>query len=259
MEDIKCRNCGNEVIGNYCHNCGQKRDVHKLGWRSLFEELQKRWFGFDNNFARTVKDLTIAPKKVIGAIIDGIRVRYIGPIGYYFLLVTLFVLTISFLGIDMSEFTKDITTAFSSAETTEQQQLQMEINQKIFSNFRLFSFLLIPFFITATWLIFKNKKYNFLESSVVTFYGQGHPMILSIIALFGYKFFDWVHIQLYVTPISYIYFAFVCANFYKGNKIWNFIKGLLVFVFGLLLFMLVVMIGAFLLAIINPELFKGLK
>jgi len=258
MEDIKCRNCGNEVIGSYCHNCGQKRDVHKLGWRSLFEELQKRWFGFDNNFARTVKDLTIAPKKVIGAIIDGIRVRYIGPIGYYFLLVTLFVLTISFLGIDMSEFTKDITTAFSSAETTEQQQLQMEINQKIFSNFRLFSFLLIPFFITATWLIFKNKKYNFLESSVVTFYGQGHPMILSIIALFGYKFFDWVHIQLYITPISYLYFAFVCANFYKGNKIWTFIKGLLVLVLGLFLFMIVVMIGTILVALISPGFLKGL-
>ncbi len=258
MEDKSCRNCGNEVIGNYCHNCGQKRDVHKLAWRSLFEELQKRWFGFDNNFARTFKDLTVAPGKVIGATIDGIRVRYIGPIGYYFLLITLFVLTLSFLDIDLSAMTKDISAAFSSEGTPNQQQLQMELNQRIFSNFRLFSFLMIPFFITATWLIFKNKKYNFLESSVVTFYGQGHPMILSILALFGYKFFDWVHIQLYITPVSYLYFAFVCANFYKGNKLWNFIKGLLVLILGLLLFMFAVMLITFTVAFINPELFKGL-
>ncbi len=258
MTNTFCANCENEVIGKYCHHCGQKRDVHKLAWRSLFDELQKRWFGFDNNFARTVRDLTIAPRKVISATISGIRVRYIGPIGYYFLMVTLFVLAMSFLDIDMTEMTRDFTSVMSNAETQAEQQLQMKINQMIFSNFRLFSFLMIPFFITATWLIFKNKKYNFLESSVVTFYGQGHPLILSVLALFGYKFFNIVHAQLYLTPISYLYFAFVCANFYQGNKIWNFIKGLLVLILGFILFMLAVMLGTIAFAFISPESFKGL-
>lgn len=258
MEDVKCRNCGYEVIGEYCHHCGQKRDVHKLAWRSLFEELQKRWFGFDNNFARTVKDLTIAPRKVISATIEGIRVRYIGPIGYYFLMVTLFVLAISFLDVDMTEMSKEIASAMSTAETPEQEALQMEINRKIYGNFRLFSFLLMPFFILATWIVFKNKKYNLLETSVVNFYGQGHPMILSILGLVGYKYFNLVDAQLYVAPISYLYFAFVCANFYKGNALWNFVKGLLSLILGFILFMLAVMIVAFLVGVINPDLFKGL-
>ena len=203
MDENKCRNCGNEVIGQYCHNCGQKRDVQKLAWRSLFEELQKRWLGFDNNFARTLKDLTIAPKKVVTATIDGIRVRYIGPIGYYFLMVTLFVLAISFLDVDMNEMSKEIASLMSSAETPEQEALQLEINKKIYGNFRLFSFMLMPFFILATWIIFKNKKYNLLETSVVNFYGQGHPLILSIIALVGYKYFDMVDAQLYIAPMVF--------------------------------------------------------
>jgi len=258
MDKTSCLNCGKELIGSYCHHCGQKKDVTRLSWGSLLNDLQKRLFGFDNNYFRTVRDLTIAPGKVIQSTIDGVRVRYIGPVGYYFLMITIFVLLLSFLDIDMAEYTKDIVSTFSVEDRSQsQQEMQMKINSFVFSNFRLISFLMIPFFVLGVWIIFKNKKLNFLESSVVVFYSQGHPVLLSIFGLLGYKFFNMIHAQLYIAPLSYLYFAFSCASFYKGSKIWNFFKGIIAMALGFVILMLISMLVGIIVAFISPELFKG--
>ncbi len=256
MSVTSCPNCNQEIIGAFCHHCGQKKNVYRLTWRSLFDDLQKRLFGFDNNFFRTIKDLTIRPEKVIQANIDGNRVRYIGPVGFYFLMVTIFVLLLSILNIDMIQYTQDINSAFSSGSNAEQTALQVSFQRTVFENFRAVGFLMAPFFIIGVWIVFKNKKYNFLENSVLVFYAQGQPMLLSFLGLFVYKFADITHAVAFVSPITILYFGWVCARFYKGNGIWNFVKGLLAYTLGMLIFMLIVIVITATIAALFPEIFK---
>lgn len=256
MSDKICPHCEKETIGAYCHHCGQKQDVHRLEWRNLADDLQKRVFGFDNNYMRTVKDLTLRPGKVIEAIIEGVRVKYIGPVGYYFLMLTLFVLLVSILDIDMAEFSR---TFVPENQDEFQKNFQQKWSESIFSNFRVFSFLLAPFFIMGVWLIFRNKKFNFLETAVVYFYGQGHTFILSIIALFIYYFAEDNNMMAYVLPLSVAYFGYSCASFYQGNKIWNFFKGILGLALGYIFFMLIFLIGMIVYLILNPELIEQMK
>jgi len=258
MSDNTCPYCETETIGEYCHVCGQKQGVNRLKWRHLFEDLQKRLFGFDNNFFRTLKDLTIRPGKVIDSTIEGIRIRYIGPVGYFFLMVTIFVLLMSILDVDMFDLSKGIKSTVNSGNTAEQEKLQRAVGQSIFGNFRVASFLMMPFYILGVHLIFKNKKYNFLETSVLMFYAQGHSMIFSIFAMFAYWAFSYSNAMLLVSPFSFAYMAFVCANFYQGNVIWNFIKGLLGILLGIILLMIIAMIGGIIYVIINPEVAKQL-
>ncbi|HNP18357.1 MAG TPA: DUF3667 domain-containing protein [Fulvivirga sp.] len=255
MSETSCPNCEQEIIGAFCHHCGQKKNVYRLTWRGLFDDLQKRLFGFDNNFFRTIKDLTIRPEKVIQSNIDGIRVRYIGPVGYYFLLVTIFVLIISMLNIDMMQYTKDINSAFSSGTSEKQAAMQSTFQGTIFENFRTVGFLMAPFFIIGVWIMFRNKKYNLLENAVLVFYAQGHPMLLSFLGLFLYKFAGMTHAIAFISPIGILYFSWVCARFFKGNGIWNFIKGLLAYILGMLTLMLIVITITAVIAALFPEVF----
>lgn len=40
QESRRCANCGQVFQGNYCPNCGQSRDVGKVGWGTLFSEIR---------------------------------------------------------------------------------------------------------------------------------------------------------------------------------------------------------------------------
>jgi len=250
-EKTKCLNCGELVIGNYCHHCGQKKINPKLTWRVLFNDLQHRLFGFDNAFVHTVKDLTIAPGQVVKTYLQGNRVRYVGPVGYFFLLITIFVLLISFLDIDMAAYTKSVTDTMQETESKKQQMAQHEVIVFVFDNLRIVRFLMVPFFIAATWVIFYNKRYNFLETAVAVFYWQAHPMLLSIISILVFRFSGINALQSFVPLVAYLYFAISCAAFYKGNKVGNFIKGLLAVTLAYVFLIILILIGAKLLSLMG--------
>jgi hypothetical protein len=253
MSPSTCPNCEKEAIGTYCHHCGQKQGVQRLTWRYLLEDLQQRLFGFDNNYLRTIRDLTIRPGNVVHTIIDGVRVKYVGPIGYYFVMLTIYVLLMSFLEIDFGEMSKGLV---AEANTEFEQKFQDSLFSSIFSNFRVTSFVMAPFFIFGVWLVFRKKKYNFLETSVLYFYGQGHTMILSMIVLVIYYFSEDLNLTTYLLPVSLLYFAFVCASFYSGNAIWNFIKAILGFLLGYIILMFVFAIGMIIYILLNPEILE---
>ncbi|GAA5039054.1 hypothetical protein GCM10011506_37730 [Marivirga lumbricoides] len=250
-----CINCEKSTVGKFCHHCGQKQGVSRLTWYSIFGELQKRIFGFDNNYLRTVKDLTIRPQAVINSIIEGNRVKYVGPVGYYFVMLTIYILVMSILDIDMAEMMGYVHSSINEDES--QRAMQMQLNQYIGDNFRLTAFLMMPFFILGVWIIFKNKGYNFLETSVINFYGQAHPLWASIVFMFVYKITGDSTSFFVMSFITYFYLVIIITAFYKGNKLWNFIKAIISLVLGLVLLMILAMLIGFIAAIINPEMMKG--
>lgn len=250
-----CINCSAEVDATYCSKCGQKAAVNRIKWSVLLSELNQRILGLDNRFARTVKDLTIRPGSVVQAFIDGNRVKYINPVGYMFILITIYVLLISILNVDMLEFTMSTGDIFQNQgpSTIEAEGFQ----RLLISNLKLLTFALIPFFALGAYTIFRRKAYNLLETAVLIFYTHAHPLFLSIIALFTFKFFG-VSGNSYIFPLMILYFAYACAGFYPGSKVANFIKGLLSYLLGFMFFVLLLVAMVLLLAAIDRELFEML-
>ncbi|MEM6361425.1 MAG: DUF3667 domain-containing protein [Bacteroidota bacterium] len=255
-ESNSCVNCGEEVIGKYCHYCGQKYGIVRLTWAAMFDDLQKRLFGFDNKYARTVRDLTLRPHKVIQTILDGIRVIYLGPVGFYFLMLTLYLLIASMLDIDIQEMM--IATGESiNGETQENTAGQQQFNDDLFSamsnNFRIFSFLMVPFFVFGNRLLYRKSKMNLVEHSVVIFYSMGYPFLFSILLLVLYRFAGW-NLGLYQVLPSVIFFAWVCSDFYSKNKVLGFLKGLLAYAIGYLFIMIVMFTIAIIYIVTSPEM-----
>ena len=255
-----CVHCGEPLSGNYCHQCGQKNTLSRLTWRVLIEDLQKRLFGFDNNFVRTVRDLTIAPGKVVKSSLEGIRVVYIGPVGYLFLLITIFVLLVSILGINWTEYISPTQEVFTPEDISETQKRFQNDSQKfIIDNFRVVAFLFIPVYALTTKLLFRKSGYNFLEHTVVVCYGQSQPMILGILSIIVFKLTNY-SLAAWISPISFIYMGYVYAGVYTHNRKWvAFIKGPLAILLSVLFIMVIVVIVTIILALINPELFQNMN
>lgn len=256
-KDIICINCEQSTAGKFCHHCGQKQEVARLTWYSVFGELQKRIFGFDNNYLRTVKDLTIRPQAVIESIIEGNRVKYVGPVGYYFVMLTIYILLMALINVDMADIMTTASNSMNGEVTQNQLALQNRYNTFIAENFRLTAFLMMPFFILGVWLVFKNKGYNFLETSVINFYGQAHPMWASIILIAIYKFTGLNVSLMLMSAITYIYLIIILTLFYKGNKLWNFVKAILSIILGFIFLFLFIIASMMILFTLNPEMMKG--
>ena len=79
----KCLNCGSQVLGNYCHSCGQHTREHNQGvWQFVLEFLEE-FIRFDSKFLRTIVPLIIKPGFLTREWVAGKRVRYISPLKLY--------------------------------------------------------------------------------------------------------------------------------------------------------------------------------
>jgi hypothetical protein len=78
-----CLNCGAEVLGPYCQNCGQKNTVvHQNFWQLLTHFIYDI-FHFDGKFFDTLKRLLFRPGLVPKEYVQGRRFSYLDPIRMY--------------------------------------------------------------------------------------------------------------------------------------------------------------------------------
>ncbi|MEO7992400.1 MAG: DUF3667 domain-containing protein [Chryseolinea sp.] len=257
----KCIHCNEEVSTPFCGHCAQPNPPKKLKFGSMWYDFQSRIYGFDGMFPRTLIDLTIRPGIAAREYIRGNRVKHYGPVGYFFLMITLFLLIMSMMGIDFSEFSRVSSEALTgdrgNGPTIE---VQRKMSNFVSDNIRTFSFLSIPSIVLMAWLFFRKSGYNFLEHAVIPFYILGHVYWLSILNLFLFKFGGTstrLTIQLGVTIL---YFAFACSDFYTHNsKTKAFLKGLAVYLLGFSVFILIVMIAATIYMFTDPEIRELMK
>lgn len=257
-----CINCDTEYSGDYCNVCGQRRKVERLTFRSAWMDFQRMFIGLDNKFFRTFKTIWISPGAVAKANIGGNRVKYVGPVSYFFIVLTLLILFGSVFGVDWSDFMRE-STSLMAPESERQANLQQQMTQKIFNNFRTFQFFIIPFMALSAKMLFRKSGFNYLEHMVLVFYVQAQMLFITILNLLIYIAFDKTFLMLSAL-IPFFFYGWACSTFYPGKrKALRFIKGMFVQLLGMIMFLIAFMslaIGFVLIyAKINPEFLEQLK
>ncbi|WP_165871346.1 DUF3667 domain-containing protein [Flaviaesturariibacter flavus] len=107
--ETNCLNCGTDVAGRYCQNCGQENIVNKQSAWALITHFVYDIFHFDGKFFETLKYLFFRPGRVPLAYVSGKRQSYLDPIRMY--LFTSAVFFLIFFGIKKIEFRDDSLTA----------------------------------------------------------------------------------------------------------------------------------------------------
>lgn len=260
---MTCINCQTESDGAYCPACGQRMEVKRINFKEGWQDFWARIYGFDGMFPRTLRDLTVRPGAAARTFIEGNRVAYYGPVGYFFLMITLFLLVLSLLGLDYSDFLKGAQQSLLiESKDTEAVRLMQRF---VADNMKLVAFLAIPFqVITARYIVFRSSGFNFLEHSVLPFYTMGHQYWLSIVGAVYFSLFGNLINPLVDTVLTITYFAFAYTSFITYQSKWrSFMKGILVFFISYTMFVafIVVCVVAWILFIAwqDPEGLKMFK
>ncbi len=92
-----CLNCGGELIGPYCHQCGQKGHVHRTvaaWWHDFLHSV----LHLDGKFWRTLPLLAWRPGELTRRYVDGERARFISPLALFLFSVFLMFAVFSAIG-----------------------------------------------------------------------------------------------------------------------------------------------------------------
>lgn len=251
-----CVNCGGEVQTPYCPACGQREGVKRLTFRDTLTDVWNNLAGLDGFFLRTIKDLSRRPGQVANAYIKGVRIRYFGPVSYFFFMITLLLLWISLLGFDFADLIRDQQGEMAIADQSRKGVDMM--TQLIGDNIRWFLFLAVPFqAMAARTVFFRRSGYNFVEHTVPLFYASGHLFWLTMLSVLLRSLTGSLYI-LIETMLSMGYFGFLYADLMRyQSRVKAFTKGIGVYFAGQLMFivalMLVMMLFFLALAVLNPE------
>lgn len=220
---MTCIQCNSEANGKFCSTCGQKQAISRLTLRTFFEDFLNRIYGLDGAVPNTIIGLWKQPGKVAQEYIKGIRGKYVGPVGYYFLMFTIYFILIAVFKVDMAEYTdtqgiNDAINGTTGEELNEDKlAFQKMVQTNVFKNLHYFTILLFPLYALWAKVFFKKSGFNFLEHIVFLFFTNAQMLFINMTGIIVYIVTGFSS-SLIVSGLGLIYFGFAASLFYF-NKV----------------------------------------
>lgn len=181
METLICKNCDATAEGNYCSNCGQKKNTVRLDWSYLQEEVKYTFLHINKGLLYTAKQLLKRPGAAVRDFIDGKRVHHYKPVLFLFVTAGLYGLLSHYLG--MEELMKQATAGFQKNPYSKTQQEFMSAFYNLMMNhYAIFELSILPIASFCSWLAFRKWGYNYVENIVINSFASGLRLLLYIIA-----------------------------------------------------------------------------
>jgi hypothetical protein len=95
--ETNCLNCGTELIGGFCHSCGQHAHVHRT-LTAFFHDFLHGVLHFEGKIWRTLPLLAWKPGELTRRYVNGQRASFISPVALFLFCVFLMFATVSLLG-----------------------------------------------------------------------------------------------------------------------------------------------------------------
>jgi len=186
---MKCKNCSNDFIGEYCNTCGQRvtdRITIKFIWSQIVEDI----FNVDKGLIFTIKQLWLNPGKTSADYIEGKRKNYYGPIKYLILWTAILFIVSPLIAVDR-QTNSIIELVFNSNKPFSSQSLDDFVGiyiELLFRHTDLFYMGMTPFFILVSYYIFKKRKFSLTELSIPYLYLSGQIVFVLVVTFPIVKF-----------------------------------------------------------------------
>ncbi|MFK7813199.1 MAG: DUF3667 domain-containing protein [Maribacter sp.] len=231
---MECKNCQTILRTDYsfCPDCGAKVIRNRLTIKNLFRDVTERYFNVDNTFLKTFWHLFTKPELVIEGYIKGIRRKYLNPVSYIGIALTLSGLIVFLVKKKASQIDFDIFGVGTSVASEKAMEITFDFQAILFV-------LYIPMMAIAAWLCFQEKKYNFSERLVIFTYTLAHYSIFifvpSILVLvFSAEYYG--SLSTFALLFMYCYSAFVIKRISNEKGASSYAKILLFWVLFTILY-----------------------
>src|SRR5215468_7249464 len=91
-----CENCGAELQGHWCAQCGQPAIEYRRSFRHVVADLLNEFLNWDSKFFTTIALLIFKPWRLTNEFLAGKRVRYVNPLRLYLLASILFFFAVNY-------------------------------------------------------------------------------------------------------------------------------------------------------------------
>lgn len=207
---MNCKNCQLQLKenDNFCSYCGSPIVTQKVTVKKMLVEFSEKYLSFDNKFFKTFKTLFSHPEWVVNGYLNGLRVRYVNPMTYLIIAVTIsginvFLIKRGYFG-EMD---------YSSMSGNEKSPINMnEFMNSVYDYNSVLIFTAIPLLSLISKIVFYNfKQYNYAEHNLIYFYTYSQTSILTvlfipIILIFEIDYMIYAMIT-FLIMISYHFFA----------------------------------------------------
>ncbi|HEY4639629.1 MAG TPA: DUF3667 domain-containing protein [Candidatus Udaeobacter sp.] len=91
-----CENCGAELQGHWCAQCGQPAIEYRRSFRHVVADLLNEFLNWDSKFFTSLALLILKPWRLTNEFLAGKRVRYVNPLRLYLLASILFFFAVNY-------------------------------------------------------------------------------------------------------------------------------------------------------------------
>src|SRR5215475_14554069 len=91
-----CENCGAQLQGHWCAQCGQPAIEYRRSFRYVVADLLNEFLNWDSKFFTTIALLILKPWRLTNEFLAGKRVRHVNPLRLYLLASILFFFAVNY-------------------------------------------------------------------------------------------------------------------------------------------------------------------
>jgi Protein of unknown function (DUF3667) len=126
-----CQNCGAELSGPHCAQCGQAAIDYRRSFRHVIVDVLDSFLNWDSKFFATIGLLVVKPWRLTNEFLAGKRVRYLHPLRLYLLASILFFFAINYgakgLRLEPGKISEKNRAAVSAAVAEKRDEIEAEL------------------------------------------------------------------------------------------------------------------------------------
>lgn len=257
----KCKNCTQIIsdVANFCPACGGKIIRERITFKTLISDAFWKAIGWDNKYLKTVWKLITKPEVILGEYIGGVRKRYVNPIAFFAIGMTISLIILNvyqehFLELSGvadvqidEDFQLPVDSAISFGTEAEPAQTEASIRAQmqaiaytqktILKYFNVYSFALLPLYTLVGFLVFR-KKNNYTEHLIINAYLQGFLFLITNF-FFVLSIFAFNELYTYSIIVAIFYYSYAYGRLYQLG-FWKSVLYLLKFI-GITLLLLILL------------------
>ena len=131
---IHCQNCGAELTGPHCAQCGQAAIDYRRSFRHVIVDVLDSFLNWDSKFFATIGLLIVKPWRLTNEFLAGKRVRYLHPLRLYLLASILFFFAVNYgakgLRLEPGKISEKNRTAIAAAVAEKRDEIEAEFDKE---------------------------------------------------------------------------------------------------------------------------------